>query len=69
MADTALLEKYIAQSGYKKTYIAQTMGISRCTLNNKINNVTEFKASEIDALCRIIGLDDPQTKEEIFFTL
>lgn len=66
MTNTSLLERYIDESGYKKSFIAKQMGISAYTLAMKINNESEFKANEISVLCDLlkISADD---KEAIFF--
>ena len=66
MTNTSLLEKIISESGYKKSYIAGCLGISAYALSLKINNKSEFWASEIDTLCRLLGI---KTKDRmaIFF--
>ena len=68
MTNTALLEQKIADSGYKKTYIAKTIGLkSAYGLAKKIRNETEFKAKEINALCELLNIDSLEEKERIFF--
>ena len=66
MTNTTLLEEYIDKSGYKKGYIAETLGISRYTFTLKCKNKNEFKASEIETLCGLlnIGIAD---RIKIFF--
>lgn len=67
MTDTkALLEK-IEESGLKKTYIAQKLGLSYYGLHLKINNKTEFKTGEVNALCEMLKIDKLEEKERIFF--
>lgn len=68
MTNKELLEKKIAQSGYKKSYIAKAIGLkSAYGLAKKINNLTEFKAKEINALCEILKIESLEEKERIFF--
>ncbi len=68
MTDTALLNEKIDKSGYKKSYIAKAIGLkSAFGLSNKINNVTEFKAKEINKLCELLKIDSLEEKERIFF--
>lgn len=67
MTNTALLEAIIADRGLKKNYIAKTIGVSQETLTRKIKNASEFKASEIDKLCQILGISDPKMREAVFF--
>lgn len=66
MTNTALLEKYIEDSGYKRGYIAKQIGISRAALASKINNETEFKASEMVAISDLLNID-AEARDAIFF--
>ena len=68
MTNTALLETKINESGLKKSYIAKSMGLSPYGLTLKIRNINEFKASEIDKICSLLGIDSPEERCEIFFT-
>ena len=67
MTDTALLERKIAESGLKKSYIAKAMGLSRYGLTLKIQNLNEFKASEIEKMCILLGITDMEERCAIFF--
>lgn len=67
MTNTALLEARIQASGYKKSYIAKVLGLTRAGLASKIQGLTEFKASEISALCDLLRIDDWQERDQIFF--
>jgi plasmid maintenance system antidote protein VapI len=66
MTNTILLEQYIEKSGYKRSYLAKALGITAYALSMKINSKNEFKASEIDILCKLlnIGIKD---RMRIFF--
>lgn len=66
MTNTTLLEEYIEKSGYKKSFIAKALNITAYALTLKINNKSEFKANEIDILCKLlkIGIKD---RMRIFF--
>ena len=66
MTNTELLKQYIAQSGYKITFVAKKCGLSYQGLLNKITNKVEFRASEIQTLCDLLGIDVAK-KEEVFF--
>lgn len=67
MTNTELLEKVIEKSGFKKSYIAKTIGITAYSLAKKIRNENEFKASEINGLCNLLKIDSADEKERIFF--
>lgn len=67
MTDTYRLKEIIDKSGYKRKFIADKLGITPFGLDKKINNVTEFKASEIDVLCNLLQIKTLVEKERIFF--
>ena len=58
MTDTKELKTRINDSGLKLTAIAEALGLTRQALWNKIENVNEFKASEIAALAGILHLTE-----------
>jgi transcriptional regulator with XRE-family HTH domain len=66
MTDTAKLKQAIADSGLKKSHIAQQMGITRQSLDRYINNKAEFRASHIETLSTILKLV-PEQRMAIFF--
>lgn len=66
MTNTSLLEEYIEKSGYKRSFIADKLGITRFALGLKINNKSEFKASEIDILCKLLNIS-LEDRMAIFF--
>lgn len=66
MTNTALLDEYINKSGYKKSFIAEKIGISRYSLSLKCNNESEFKASEIEGLCKLLNINTSE-RIKIFF--
>lgn len=67
MTNTDLLNQMIADSGIKKAKIAAELGVTYGALWQKIHNKRDFKASEIQTLCNLLGITTLQTKEEIFF--
>lgn len=69
MTNTELLEKKIAESGYKKSYIAKMIGRSAYGLALKIQNKSEFTAKEIDVLCELLKIESLEEKENIFFAV
>lgn len=66
MTDTKKLNDEIADSGITITAIAKKIGITREGFYKKLNNETEFKASEISALQKILSLSNKK-RDEIFF--
>ena len=69
ITNTKVLKTLIDESGLKYKAIAKSMGLTYYGLQKKINNDTEFKASEIAALCKILNIDNPKKKDEIFFNV
>lgn len=67
MTNTNLLMFKIDESGLKRSFIASKLGLSSYGLAKKINNETEFKASEINLLCEILNIKSLKEKEAIFF--
>lgn len=66
MTNTELLEQAIKDSGLKKGFIADKIGLSRTGFNNCIKNEAEFKQSQIAALCRLLGIKKDK-RDAIFF--
>lgn len=66
MTDTDKLNEVISDSGITITAIANKLGITREGFYKKLNNETEFKASEISAMKKILNLTN-RKRDEIFF--
>lgn len=66
MLNTKLLEKKIDDSGMTMVAIAEKTGILRETLYNKLKGSSEFKASEISSISRVLGLSSSD-RDAIFF--
>lgn len=64
MTATNELRALFVQKGYTQSVIAEKIGISRQSMSCKMNNKVEFKVSEIEALCNILGITD---KNKYFF--
>ena len=67
MTNAKLLREIVEKSGLKYKFIAEKMGLSRFGLMKKIDNENEFKASEIEKLCEILGINSLEDREDIFF--
>ena len=66
MTDSKKLSDEITDSGMTITAIAKKISITREGFYKKLNNETEFKASEISALQKILRLSN-RKRDEIFF--
>jgi len=67
MVNTEKLNARINNSGFKKEYISDQLGISPTSLRNKMKNRTKFNASEIEKLIRMLSIDASEVYS-IFFT-
>lgn len=67
MTNTKALRDKIDESGYKLRYIAQQLGITYQGFLKKINNESEFKASEIQILFELLPMTETE-RDAIFFT-
>lgn len=68
MTNTVKLRDLIEKSGYKLKYIAGRLDITLYALQMKIDNIKEFKASEIAIMCELLNIRSLKEKDEIFFT-
>ena len=66
MTNTELLRAAIERSGYKKTYIAQRIGLTYQGYLNKERGESELRQSEIEGICDLLRLT-AEEKEAIFF--
>jgi len=68
MTNTEALKQKIKEQGLKQGYIADKMGLSAYGFAKKVNNVSEFKATEISLLCDLLNITSLKEKESIFFS-
>ena len=67
MTDTALLQKYIDDSGLKQAFIAEKIGLTSYGFARKRDNKSQFLPSEIDALCVLLRIDTLEERFAVFF--
>lgn len=67
MTNVKLLEEKIQQSGLKKGFIAEKIGVTPNTFTALLNNKTEFKVSQIRAICQVLNICDDAEIKAIFF--
>lgn len=67
MTDTKRLKKIVKESGLKQDYIASKIGLTSYGFARKRDNLSDFTASEIDALCDILKIDSVEDRFAIFF--
>ena len=62
MIDTERLKSKISESGLKKGYIAEQLGITYAGFNLKETGKSEFTASEIQKMRKLLSLSDRDVK-------
>ncbi len=67
MTNTKLLLEAIKRSGLKKEWISRQLNITTTALHMKMTNKTEFKASEIIKLTKVLFLTKKQ-RDDIFLS-
>ena len=67
LTDTNVLNQMIERSGLKRKYIAEKLSLSPYGLAKKINGENEFRPSEIEILCRLLGIKTMKQRMDIFF--
>lgn len=67
MTNTELLEEKIQQSGKKKGHLAARLGLSNAGFRNCCTNKAEFKASQINVLCKELDITSLKERQAIFF--
>lgn len=68
MTNSKKLRALILERGFIQEQVAAHLGITTASLNYKINNKREFKASEIHALIELLEIKDEDVNG-IFFAL
>lgn len=67
MTNRNLLLAKMQEKGMRREDVAEHLGISLNALNMKLSNETEFKASEIQALSKLLGIS--RQKDKYFFAV
>lgn len=67
MTNTLLLEMAIRRAKLTKKEVARRLDLSVQGLLKKMNNITEFKASEINQLYKTLNLSSLEEQQQIFF--
>lgn len=66
MTDTKKLKAKIILKGYTLEKLADALGVTIATLSYKVNNLRQFKTTEIQAIKNILNLTIEE-RDEIFF--
>lgn len=67
MVNTAKLKARMMLEGYTQRSLAKETKIGVTPLNEKINNKKVFRCDEVDKICEVLRITEPNEKCEIFF--
>ncbi|MDD7260258.1 MAG: helix-turn-helix transcriptional regulator [Candidatus Faecousia sp.] len=65
---TNKLKGKIAEAGFSQRSLANALGMSKNTLNSKVNGKTPFNTVEIQQICEKLGITDLSEKASIFLS-
>lgn len=60
------LKGKIVEAGYTQRSLAKEVGMSKNTLNSKVNGKIPFNTDEIERICTSLSIVDPVEKASIF---
>jgi transcriptional regulator with XRE-family HTH domain len=60
------LKGKIAEAGYSQRSLSKVLGMSKNTLNSKVNGKKAFNTNEIKKLCGALNISDNEEKADIF---
>lgn len=64
--NTRKLLGIMVEKGFSQRSLAKAMGVSKNTLNAKLNAKTSFNTEEASKICEILGIEESNLKAEIF---
>lgn len=67
MTNTTLLQQLIRDSGLKKVFIAERLGMSPANFHNYLIGRYAFKESHMNVLCELLRIENPDLKEALFY--
>lgn len=62
------LKGAIVSAGYTQRTLANMLGMSKNTVNAKINGKSRITMDEVDKICEILSITDIKEKSDIFLT-
>lgn len=61
--DMKLLEQKIVESGYRREFIAEKLGLTRFGFRDKINNPDRWKVSEVKELVKLLNISKADSRK------
>lgn len=67
MVNTTLLKEKVKSSGYRTSWIAEQLGITRSAWSYKLNGQRSFSNEEVKLLCKLLKINSLRERNDIFF--
>lgn len=61
-----MFKMVLERAGYTQTKLAEEMGISKNSINNKVNGRVGITVDEAAQMCKILSIEDNDEKVQIF---
>ena len=68
MVDTNKLKGAMVRAGFSQISLAKRLGMSKNTLNAKLNGKAKISTDEAKFMCEVLGIETEKEKIEIFLT-
>ena len=68
MVNINKLKGAMVEAGFSQVTLAKTLGVSKNTLNAKLNGKAKISTDEAKNLCEILGIKTEKEKVEIFLS-
>lgn len=68
MTNKRKLQAKMIEMGYSQKSLAEAIGISKNTMNAKINGTVQFNVGEVLKLCEVLHINNAEEKCSIFLT-
>lgn len=66
MTNKRKLQAKMIEAGYSQKTLADAVGMSKNTMNAKINGTAQFNVGEVMKLCDVLHINTPEEKCAIF---
>lgn len=63
-----VLKGIMAEKGFTQTAIAKRIGMNKNTLSSRMRGRSSFRVDEIDRICSVLDIIDPELKSDIFLS-
>ena len=66
MVNANLLKSEMVKNGYNQKKLSEALKISENSLSNKITGKAKFNLDEVEEICKVLQIENAETKIAIF---